>query len=193
MRLIHIFLFCAMAAPAAAEPIDTKSARKMLFSTRGAEVSVLEHDFLSEQDRAVLAEIGKSQPYYGVIAISPDQGLLAEPTLAAAQYHGLEPARTAALTACNAKREAGAAKCQVVAEILPRKWTEQPLQLSVEATEGFNKEFRRQKGEKAFAISRATGFWAFAIGQGAPDAALTDCAAKAESQGAKDCEIVIKD
>lgn len=193
MRLISIFLSVAMALPAIAEPVDTKTAKSMLFSTRGVEVNVLEHDFLTEKDRTILTEIGKSQPYYGVIAMSPDQGLLANTTLAAAQYHGVEPARVAALKACNAKREKGTADCEIVAEILPKKWSEQPLQLSVEATEAFNKKFRRKKGPKAFAVSVETGQWAFALGQGALETAMQDCAGKAAKMGAEDCTIAIAD
>jgi len=193
MRLIQFLLPFVLAVPAAAEPVDTKSARKMLFATRGATVNVIPHDFLSEQDRKVIAEIGKTQPYYGVIAISPDQGLLSNPTLAAAKYHGIEPARVAALAACNEKREKGTAECAIVAEIVPNKYSAQPLQLSVEATEGFNKEFRRKRGPKAFAISENSGQWAFAIGQGAAQAALADCAGKAAVLGAEDCRIVIAD
>lgn len=176
---------------ALAEPVSVKDARAQLFSTRGTEVRVTPQPFLSEQDVAILLEIGKDQPYYGVIAMSPDQGLLSTATLAAARYHGIEAARIAALAACDEKREKGSAKCAAVAEILPRDHAPRDLQLSVEATEVFNKSFRRKRGEKAFAISEATGQWGFALDQGAAEAALADCAAKAAEQGANDCRIVI--
>lgn len=191
MRVISFMCGMLLAAPLCAEPVDVKTAKKMLFSAKGAQVRVLEPDLLSEQDTRIIKEIGKSQPYYGVIAISPDEGLMSVATLAAAQYHGLEPARAAALTACNEKRKDGTSDCVAVAEILPRKYEPRDLQLSVEATTAFNKEFRRKRGEKAFAISRATGQWAFALGQGAGEAATADCAGKAAKLGADDCEVVI--
>jgi len=191
MRVVSVLCACLLAAPVLAEPVDTKTAKKILFSPKGAEVMVLEHDFLTEKDIKIIEEIGKSQPYYGVIAMSPDQGLLAITTLAAAQYHSLEPARVAALKACNEKREADTAECAAVAEIVPRKYEARDLQLSVEATAAFNKDFRRKKGEKAFAISLETGQWAFALGQSANENALAECADKAAKLGAHDCAIVI--
>ena len=58
------------------------------------------------------------------------------------------------------------------------------------ATVAFRSDYRRARGEKAMAISPASGFFAIARGPGAAEAAVAEC--KALSQGAGDCVVAIR-
>lgn len=187
--LAAIMAALAFTLPAGAEPFDGKTARKMVFKPTGVEVALIAHDFLTEQDRMALNYAAQQQPYYAAIAVSPSDGLLSNATLAAANFHDVESARAAALKGCNAARE-GAQPCVVVAEIRPKGWQARPLSLSADATFGLRKTYGRGRGEKAMAISPATGKWTVEKGAGAAAAALASCARQA---GATDCRIVVAD
>ncbi len=173
-----------MALPAMAEPLTEKAARKVLFAPKGAAVEMMAGSGLSEQDQAVLALVAAQQPYYGAIAISPDEGMMSEATVAAANYHDTAAAEAAALAECDAKKTGGAA-CVIAALIRPEGYEARPLQLSVDATTALRGDYPGKGG--ALAISGLTGAWG--IGQGA-DAALSACAAKT---GATDCIVVVQD
>ncbi|WP_108484047.1 5-aminolevulic acid synthase [Oceaniglobus ichthyenteri] len=183
-------IFSAFAMPAAAQTVDGATAKRALFSERGVTITLFNLPQLSQKDKLVLAEVAKQQKYYGAVAISPDEGLMAEATLAAANYHSIKPAERAAKAACDKARKPGSARCVIAAHILPNKHTARALQLSVDATEGFNKNWAGG-GPKALAISPATGEWAMAKGPGAADAAKNDCNRTAKSRGASDCVVVI--
>lgn len=178
---------------AMAEAVDTRTARKMLFSERGHVVQVTRG--LSETDAATVRAIvplmadQMRQPvtYYAAIAWSPADGVVHDSLQAALNHHTPQAAGRAAITACNALRSDGAPSCEVAAFVLPKKYNAQPLSLSVSATAAFNGTYRKAKGPKAFAISPSLGSWAI----GANDAAaLGDCA---KQSGATDCEVVIRD
>jgi len=178
------------AADASAEPLGSKAAKKLLFPAKGAEVEVLPVDFLSASDKQVLETVGKAQKYYGAIAAAPDEGLLSEATMAAADFHDVGAAKVAALAGCNEKRKGGG-KCVVVALIRPRGWKEgRALQLNRDATAGFRK-FRRGRAPRALAISRTTGEWSFAKGAGAREEAVKTC--NETTKGANDCQVVVAD
>lgn len=175
---------------AAADPATGRAAEGMLFSPEGAAVEMLAQGFLTDADVKALELVGAAQPYYGAIAVSPDEGLMVEATVAAANYHDTDAAAAAAKAECDAKRK-GAASCVVVALIRPKGWQAQALQLSADATAGFRKDYRGQ-GPKALAVSPATGLWGIATGEGAADAAIAACAAKA-AEPATDCTVVVAD
>ena len=144
---------------------------------------------LSERDQTILAQVAEMQKYYGAIALSPDEGLLSQATVAAANYHSLEPARAAALDECNDKRASGTTRCVIGADIIPQRYEEgRALQLNIDASYSVTHrkgEYRRLRGDKSFAISIETGQWGF----GASDAEAQDACA---SEGADDCKVIIR-
>jgi len=168
----------------AAEPLTAKAARKALFPAKGAAVEMKADAGLAEPDQTVLTLVAAQQPYYGAIAISPDDGLMSEATVAAANYHDTAAAEVAALADCNA-RKAGAAGCVIAALIRPEGYEPRSLHLSRDATAAFRADYPGAGG--ALAISALTGAWG--LGRGA-EAAVADCAAKA---GATDCVVVVQD
>lgn len=193
MRWLSIVLTLGMAAPAPAEVPDTKAAKKSLFSLRGYQVQVSEN--LSDGDAATVKAIVSlmaqqlRQPvrYYAAIAWSPDDGLVHDSIQAAMNYHSVDAAGKAAVDACMPLRSKGAAKCEVAAVIVPKRYKARDLSLSLDATAAFDKTYRKAKSPKAFAASRSGGGW----GMGASDAAaVSACEA---SSGAKDCVVVIRD
>ena len=70
--------------PALAEPLTGKEAKKLVFAPIVAEVEVMAEAGLPADQAEVLKTVGVSQPYYGAIAIAPDEGLMSEATVAAA-------------------------------------------------------------------------------------------------------------
>ena len=186
--MIAAALGLVVSGAALAETVLTqKQAKRALFGVRGTEGAVSQTDKLSDQDRAILAEVAKTQKYYGAIAFSPDEGLLSEATVAAANYHSVEPAREAALAECNSKRASGAQRCVIGADILPKRYEPgRAIQLNMDATVAVGKEYRRLRGNKAFSISSDTGEWGFGASEEEAQAA---CASK----GARDCRVVLRD
>lgn len=186
-----------LAGPAVAEPVDGKAAAKMLFSPKGFEIVVRKDSGLSEADLKTVAVLvtmdafTATAAYYGAIAFAPGDGLASEATIMSSKLHTPEAAAAAALKACNAKKKS-AAGCAIIADVLPKKWSPQPLMLNSDATEGL-KTYRKGRGPKAMAISPATGVWSIAKGPGADRAALNDCLAKVQPTGATDCTVVIAD
>jgi len=174
----------------AADPVTGKAAKSLLFAPEGAEVEMLGAGLLSESDAAALTMVAEAQPYYGAVAISPDEGLMAEATVAAANYHDTATATLVALAGCDAKRR-GKTACVVVALIRPRGWVPRALQLSAAATAGFAKDYKG-RGGKALAVSASTGLWGIATGNGAAAAAAAACAAKATPPAA-DCVVAVQD
>lgn len=167
-----------------------------LYSTAAAayEIRLYDGGALSAEERDVLLQVGGSQPWFAALAFAPDAGLLAEPSTLAANHHGLEAARSAALSACEEKRSGGAA-CRVVMEITPRGFAPGGPELSRAATEAFAGEYRRARAPRAFAISPSTGEWGLAGGAGslaeARAAALAACAAR--DSAPDDCRVMSED
>ncbi len=195
MRILGSAILClALAVPAWAEVIDTKSARKQLYSTRGQSTQLA--DELTEAERATIIaliplmeqQMRTPVKYYSSIAYSPDEGLVSDALQGAFNFHTIESADAAAVSACNKVRKRGSKRCQLAARVFPKKYEPRDLTLSYDATEAFKKVFRRQKAPKSFATSAASGAW----GIGKSDAeALASC--KKDASGAGDCRIVIRD
>jgi hypothetical protein len=168
------------AVMAGAAPIDGKAAKALLFAPVKAEVAVSPTVDLPKDQATALEMVGAQQLYYGAIAISPDEGLMSEATVAAANYHDTDAASAVALAECNAKKT-GKSDCVVAALIRPEGWEARDLQLSSDATAAV-------KGLKGgtLAISAETGAW----GVGADEAsAVADCMAKNDKT--KACIVVI--
>ena len=179
---LTLMLILASASMTLAEPLTGSAAKKVLFPLKGTSIEMRADSGLSEQDQAILAAVAAQQPYYGAIAISPADGMMSEATVAAANYHDTAAAEAAALAECNSKK-AGDVGCVIAALIRPEGYVVRPIQLSLDATAAFRKDYPRRGG--ALAISSATGSWG--IGKGA-EAAMSACAAKT---GAADCAVVI--
>lgn len=191
MRGILVLSVALFATGAAwAEPLGGKEARKLMFSVKGAQVDVMDEDFLSDSDRDILTQVGAAQFYYGAIAMSPSEGLMSQSLVAAANFHDVENARTVALEGCNERRESGSKKCVVVAEIRPKGYESRDLELSVGATEALGKDYRKGRGSKALAVSASTGKYSVSKGEEASEEAILACEALSS---AEDCTIVVQD
>ncbi|WP_128253637.1 DUF4189 domain-containing protein [Falsirhodobacter deserti] len=163
------------ATTATAQTMTLNDVRGMLYPNAKGAVEILPKDYLPADQAALLQQVGAQQAYYGAIAISPDEGIMVEATVAAANYHNTETASAAALRDCNARRKA-ARECEVVGFIRPAGWKSQPVQLSQTATEAFIDDFRGNQ-PKAFAISPNSGDWGLAKGDNAADEAVAQCGA----------------
>lgn len=191
---VTILAMLAAAPALAQQAVDGAQARRMLFSERRSELLIIQHPALGEagaaalqlQQEALLASI----PYYGAVAMSPDDGLGAPATAATGNFHDRAAASAAALAECNGKRGAGTAACVVVAEVRPRGWQQRAVQLSQGATAYFRREYGRGRGERAFAVSPTSGGFGIGKGAGAAATAVASCNA---ATGAGDCRVVIAD
>jgi hypothetical protein len=195
MRVLSlVVLILVLAAPTRAEAIDTKSARKQLYPTKGLSTRLA--DALTDSERATIValiplmeqQLRSPVKYYSSIAYSPDQGLVSDALQGAFNFHTTEAADAASIAACNKVRAKGTKPCQLAARILPKKYKPRDLTLSYDATEAFNRSFRREKAPKSFAISATSGAW----GVGKTDAtAIASC--EKDAAGAGDCRVVIHD
>lgn len=181
--MLRVFLLTALCAlPATAQQVpDQGEAKRLLFSTRSAQVTVTAHPFLSEADISALTALPQvaQLKYYGAMAAHPDDGLQAERTRGAFNFHSIGSARAAAIQGCGTG-------CVVVAEILPRQFEAgRALTLNQDASRAVDgRDFRRAGRNAALAISATTGAWG--LGDGSR-AAVAACAA----QGASDCELAV--
>lgn len=179
--------FVLTATSALADPMTGDQAQAMLFSENGVSVELVENDKVSNDLMKVIKAVAEQQPWYGAVALSPDEDLMSsQATVAGAQFHDTDAAAAFALAGCEAKRT-GASPCAVVALVRPKGWEARDLQLSLNATAFFNRDYLKATSPKALASSASTG--AFGFGTGA-EAALADCAAKS---AAEDCLVVIAD
>lgn len=175
----------AIGLPALAQDLpNLREARRLVFAERGAvEVEVIDHDSLSDTDRAILQspQLSGAVSYYGAIAIAPGMGLASEATVAAANFHDEENARRVALDGCEAQRSSGPS-CIVVLVVRPEGWEPgRSLQLNTEASAALRGEYRRLGRNRAMAISEATGQWG--IGED-EETAVANC-------GQEDCRVVV--
>lgn len=207
MRLGRIVAAMAVlgAAAAAAEPVDTKAARKMLFSPKGTAVQIIEDSGLSDTELSYFRMLAKDPQfdrvarYYGAIAFSPSfiervaAGQAGPETLALLQftdsYHTPQAAAAAAMSACEAARARADKPCVLAARIFPKRWKAQPLTMSMAATAAF-RQYRRADSPKAFAVSRGGKGFSAISGDDAAATALARCNALEKSP---DCEIVVAD
>jgi hypothetical protein len=192
-----IALAALVAAPALAqEVLNARGAQRLLFNERRAELvahpqpSVDPRLMALLQDQRQVAGFIESVPYYGAIAVSPDQGLVESAIVSVGNYHSFDSAATAALARCDAQRPEGTQPCVIVAEIRPRGWQARALQLSAGATAVFRREYRRARGDKAFAISPTSGGYGIGRGVGAAASAIAACNA---AGGVADCRVAVSD
>ncbi len=189
--LLSVAALCIIASPlsALADPIDASTARDQLF--RADRVEVLRYDVsgLSDDEVEVLTTVAQSQKYYAALAFAPNDGIMAEPTVMSANYHTIEAARAAALSGCN-ERRSGGASCVIAMEVRPQGWEPNDLQLGADATEDFNDNYRRERGNRAFAISASSGLWGIGRGDAAAEDAVSACQGDTD---VADCAIVIAD
>lgn len=176
----------ATGLPALAQDLpNLREARRLVFAERGAvEVEVIDHDSLSDTDRAILQspQLSGAVSYYGAIAIAPGMGLASEATVAAANFHDEENARRVALEGCEEQRSSGPS-CIVVMVVRPEGWEPgRGLQLNTEATAALRGEYRRLGRSRAMAISEATGQWGIGADE---ETALANC-------GQEDCRVVVR-
>lgn len=187
-KMVVVVAALGLGQAAMAQGVDGAAAGQALFSPKDVGVEVVKHGFLLQEQLQILASVAADQPYYGAIAVSPDEGLMSEATVAAANYHSVEAASAAALGGCDAARK-GAGACVIVAYIRPKGWQARSVQLSADATRAFSKDYGG-KGA-ALAVSAGTGTWAMAKGATASEAAIAACGAKLT--GPNDCTVVIAD
>jgi len=179
-----------LALPVLADPVDTRTARDLLFRSDRVEVVRLDMSGLSEQEVTVLTTVAQTQKYYAAIAFAPDAGIMAEPTVMAANHHTPDSARAAAVEGCDARRGRNGRACVIALEVRPTGWEQRALMLSADATTAFNDDYRRGRGTRAFAVSLASGQWGIGRGDGAADAALAACQGDST---VSDCAVVIAD
>jgi hypothetical protein len=179
--VIGFGLGLACASGVNAQAVSGADAAAVLYAPKVAEVEMMAKKVLPKDQAKVLQMVARDQLYYAAIAISPDEGLMSEATVAAANFHTIDAASTAALAECNAKRT-GAAECVIVALVRPEGWQPGGLQLSSDATADFQTAY----DGGALAISATTGAWGIA---GTAEDAVTACVAR--NPDATDCQVVI--
>lgn len=189
--LASALVLSGVAAPFAgfADTFDTDAARDMLFRDDRSEVVRYDTSGLSDDEVATLVLVAQSQKYYAALAFAPAAGIMAEPTVMSANYHSIAAARDAALSGCNERRSGGAA-CVIAMEVRPQGWEPRDLQLSADATTGFDDHYRRERETRAFAISASSGLWGIGLGDSATDDAVAACQG---DTNVADCAIVIAD
>lgn len=191
MRIMELAFVATLAATAShAQTLDSRTAKGLLFSDKGAEAQVAELDFVDDAVSKALRAVASQIPYYGAIAVSPGEPTSSNLMSTMANYHSVEAASQAALENCNARRTTGK-PCVIVAAITPKRYKPQPLTLSVEATKAFNGDYRKLSAPKAMAISDKAGVFGFDRGDGGR--ALARCEAAAAERKASDCRLVIFD
>ncbi|MFD0980847.1 5-aminolevulic acid synthase [Tropicimonas aquimaris] len=192
MRIIELAIAATLAATAAtAQTVDSRAAKGMLFSEKGAEAQVAENlDFVDAAVAKALKAVASQIPYYGAISVSPGEPTSSNLMSTMANFHSIEAATQAALDNCNARRTTGK-PCVIVAAITPKRYKAQPLTLSVEATKAFNGDYRKLSSPKAMAISDKAGVFGYDRGDGGR--AMSRCQAAAAERKASDCRLVIID
>ncbi len=179
----------AFLLPALADPVDGAAAAQQLYRADRVEVARYSVDGLDATHVAVLTQIVQEQKYFGAVAIAPDEGILSETTVMAANYHSIPAARAAALAECNTRRSGGTA-CAVIMEVRPAGFQPRDLTMSADATEAFGRDYRRASGPRAMALSPSTGQWGIGRGGAAQADAIAACAGDGD---AADCVVVIAD
>ena len=187
--VLQAVLLAGLASGASAQALTGEAAAPFLFAPNGAVVEMIQPSVLPADQADILKQVGAAQPYYGAIAVSPDEGIMVEATVAAANHHSTDAASAQALAACDAKRK-GAKPCVIVALIRPEGWVPQAFQLSSGATADFA-DYLKVRRDKAFAVSPSTGLWGQAKGRDAAAKAVADCAAKGSKPA--DCAIIVQD
>jgi len=196
MRLIlSVFLgLGATCVAAMAEPVSGRTAQGELFDTSGIGLQLARG--LSDKQRATIKALiplieqqtATKAKFYGALAYAPDEGLVSEALQGAFNFHTVEAADAAAVTACSAAKKSTSGACKVAARILPPGYQKRALSMSLDATRGFFDRYIPATGAKVFAISRLTGAWAMAPSE---QGALAACGR--DTNGANDCAIIVYD
>ncbi len=203
--LLTLALAGLCAGTALADPVDEVTARKALFAVRGVELAQAPDAGLTVQQAEIISRIldglraGDLANYYGSVAVSPDffalmsedpaQAVLTGLMQVSERLHSPAAADKVALRACNEARSRGQAPCVVAARVLPRRFEQRALTLSVDATRDF-RAYRRADEPKAFAVSRDSRSYALSSGEGAVEQALENCNLAADT---RDCYTAILD
>jgi hypothetical protein len=194
IRALAVLSVLAATSVAAQGVFNARSAQRQLFNGGRAELIVHPYPGMSEAEegafKAVADQLVRSVPFYGAIAISPQEGMNSQATTARGNYHSFESAAAAVLADCNRARARGTAPCVVAAEIRPRNWRARELQLSSSATAAFRASYRRARGEKSFAVSPTSGGFGIGMGPGAASSAVAACN---QAGGVGDCRVIIQD
>lgn len=192
--LFTLSLAALIALPAAADPLDTREARRQLYRADRAEVVQLDLPGLDAQQIQTLSNLAQTQRYFAALAFAPAAGILAEPTVLASNYHSIEAARAAALGQCDQRRAGQGAACVLGLEVRPAGFEDRTLTLSAEATEAFERRFRHTERPRAFAISPVSGAWGYSENATSPADAATQAVNRcAASKGDADCIVVVAD
>ncbi|WP_154666748.1 5-aminolevulic acid synthase [Litoreibacter arenae] len=176
--------------PLSAEPLSFREAQSALPKGDRTIAVMPQTAFLDDKQRSILAGLRDTIPYYGALAVSPDEGLFVEWLNAAGQHHSRDAARAAALSHCEANRKSSSARCVVVLEVLPKgAKPDAALSLSAPAADALRDDYRKLKGPKAFAVSPSSG--TFGLSEGGAQTALNAC--KGAGGAARDCVVVVAD
>lgn len=189
-RFTALALAATLPLPALADPVDSAAAQTQLYI--GAQVEVIQVDMsgLSAEETTLLTTIAASQKFYAALAFAPALGIMAEPTMLAANHHSPESARAAALAGCNERRGRSGRACVIALEVRPTGWEARDLSLSADATAGFDTDYRPRRGNRALAASPSTGQWGIGRGRSATDDAMSACQG---TPAVSDCVILIAD
>ena len=208
LRTVIAGLCIVSASSVFAEPLDEKSARKQLFRPNGVVLEMVDDHGLDTAGEALLDSIlaglkaQKIAVYYGAVVASST--FFDDPAVGGAKglfqvserLHNPEAAENIAMDACNAAaKKARAEACVLLARILPKRWEERDVMLSVSATKAF-KAYRNADAPKAFAISVSSKSYGMATGtdiEAAETEAVATCAQKYAEEPASDCLVVIRD
>lgn len=191
LRILALLMCCA--SPSVADVVTERDAKRALFSHRGHQIQLapgltdLEQKIVTEIVPLMAQQLRQPVRYYAAIAYSPDDGMVHDSIQAAMNFHTPDAAGQAAMAACNALKSKSAQSCRVAAQVVPKRYKVRDLTLSIDATVGFDRAYRKAASPKAFAISRKSGNW----GMGSNDASARSACEKSGNPG--DCEIVIRD
>ncbi len=205
-RFIKGFVVAALlagsAAMAAAQPLEPKQAKRVLFKGDKYVIEQLEgvdvgpvtgvqvENFLNAMQNPKVARqmqaMGFTVGYYGAMAVQPGRPLSDKTMVLSNNLHSPEAASAAALRACNALE---GPECVSVALILPRRYKPRELTLSHAATESFRDQWGRPKQPQYLAYSPSTPAFVIARGVGADAVAIEKC--NQATEGANDCVIAI--
>ena len=139
-------LVVALAGAASAQTLTNREAGRQLFNTRGVSVELIKDPDLTDQEMGFVQEVAKQQIFYAAVAYSPGDGLVANATVAAVDFHSIPSAEAAALAACTERQENTSRSCAIVARVRPSNYEPRALEMSRGATEGYRSSYRRARG-----------------------------------------------
>lgn len=196
-----VLSFGAMTGGAMADPVDSNTAKDMLFEPTGmvfypVEPTGLEGDAV---DKVVALQEGLAKQmasfekvgygYYGALAVPQGVGLTPESLIMTQGLHTPTAAQEQVLKECN---EAHGVACTVIGLTLPGGYEARDLSLSAAATEGFL-DNASDGAARVLAYSPTTAASAMVKGSGAAAEAAALKACNEGSGEAGDCVIGVAD